>query len=162
MSKHKPFSILRDAMILRRAKEIAWDSLTNEERNTALTKASEESKTGAKEILDRLSEETQPKQCKVKVQYWVEYGDWEVIDTDEIINDPGHIYHGWPKTAPSKEKADDRTITSKPFDTLEEAKTYAINLIQKADIEWLAYVKIVKEVAETVKEYDIERLKMLK
>jgi uncharacterized protein with PIN domain len=59
MSGHKPFAILRDALILKRAKELAWGGLTEEERYSYIAIITENDQKKTNEILDRLSEETQ-------------------------------------------------------------------------------------------------------
>jgi hypothetical protein len=97
----------------------------------------------------------------MEVRYWVVYGDYDVGEYKDIV------WESWKEgddlpDPPKLNTIDDRTIKSIPFDTVEEAEAKTIKVIEDDDDGWLAFVKIEKTITTVVKEYDIEKLRVLK
>jgi hypothetical protein len=95
------------------------------------------------------------------IKYWVSYGEWDVGDLSDVDWSSWKVGAELPEPLPTID-IDKRTIRSNRFDTLKEAEAYAVQLIQKSDMKWLAYVRIEKCITTTAKIYDIEKLKVLK
>lgn len=83
------------------------------------------------------------------IMFTVDRANWCLKYSDEIMED------GFKKPIPSND-IDDRSIRSSTFDTLEEAETFAKNIISnrtysngELDI-WLAYLEIRKHIIETI------------